>query len=74
MFTQQHYEAIADAIGRARLRFRKGEVGLAMLDYAIQEEIALTFEQDDPRFDRVEFGNRVREAETEYIREELRKQ
>lgn len=62
MFSKQHYEAIADAIRKAREHVREhsnmpwhaGELSIA-----IMREFADLLEADSPSFDRARFNSRV---------------
>lgn len=62
MFSEQHHEAIADAIRKARERVQENSNmpwHAGELSNAIMREFAGLLEADNPAFDRARFNSRV---------------
>ncbi len=59
MFAKQHYDAIAGALLNAQERYRRGEIGLATIDFAIEHELIALFTRHNPAFDGDEFSRKV---------------
>ena len=54
-YSKRHYEDIADVLRTVKERVRSGDLGVGVMDYAIQNGLADLFEKDNPRFNRARF-------------------
>ena len=54
-FEKRHYKKVAQAIRIARKRLQGGDIGVAMIDYAIVDSLSDMFKEDNPKFDKQSF-------------------
>ena len=54
-FSGRHYEKVAQAIRIARKRLQGGDIGVAMIDYAIVDSLSDMFKEDSDMFNEDRF-------------------